>query len=203
MKFYQIVSELIIDCVRYLNQRFIEDIEGLNKEQGNITNINSSKFEQLEEKITKLTSQSNILHQSFNTLKEENVALSYSKSNLEQELNNIQNKYFTVESVNLALQEKMKAQEKNEKILFEEIENLKASEQKAKDERKVYEEKAEITFTSREAEFNKVLTALQQSGEEMKIKIQQLGKTFKTIFFSTSHFSKLLLGNCTFLLVFI
>ena len=182
MKFYQIVSELIIDCVRYLNQRFIEDIEGLNKEQGNITNINiSSKFEQLEEKITKLTSQSNILQQSFNTLKEENVALSCSNSNLEQELNNIQNKYFTVESLNLALQEKMKALEKNEKILFEEIENLKASEQKAKDERKVYEEKAEITFTTREAEFNKLLSALQQSEEEMKIKIQQLGKTFKTI----------------------
>ena len=86
-----------------------------------------------------------------------------------------------MESLNLALQEKMKAIEKNEKILFEEIEILKASEQKAKDERKVYEEKAEIAVTTREAELKNLLTQLQESEEEMKIKIQQLGKTFKTI----------------------
>ena len=77
----------------------------------------------------------------------------------------------------MAVQEKIKALEKNEKTLHEEIEKLKASEQKAKDERKVYEEKTEIAFTTREAEFQKVLTAVQQSEEEMKIKIQQLGKT--------------------------
>ena len=182
-RFYSILSESIIDIVRYLNQRFIEDIEDLSKEQGNITNINiSTKFELLEEKIAQLSSQSNSLNQSLGTLREENVALTSSNSNLEQELNSLQNKYFTVESNNLAVQEKIKALEKNEKILYEEIEKLKASEQKAKDERKVYEEKTEIAFTAREAELKKVLsTAVQQSEEEMKIKIQQLGKTFKTI----------------------
>ena len=183
--------------VRYLNQRFIEDIEDLSKEQGNITNINiSSKFAQLEEKIAQLSSQSHTLNQSLNTLREENVALTCSNSNLEQELNNLQNKYFTVESNNLAVQEKIKALEKNEKTLYEEIEKLKASEQKATDERKVYEEKTEIAFTAREAEFKKVLSkAVQQSEEEMKIKIQQLGKTSDNIavlvtsqFVTESHF---------------
>merc|ERR1711874_536067 len=170
-------QELTNKLQRYLNQRFIEDIEDLSKEQGNITNINiSSKFELLEEKIAQLSSQSNSLNQSLGTLREENVALNSSNSNLEQELSNLQNKYFTVESNNLAVQEKIKALEKNEKTLYEEIEKLKASEQKAKDERKVYEEKTEIAFTAREAEFKKVLTAVQQSEEEMKIKIQQLEK---------------------------
>merc|ERR1711874_194310 len=170
-------QELTNKLQRYLNQRFIEDIEDLSKEQGNITNINiSSKFELLEEKIAQLSSQSNSLNQSLGTLREENVALNSSNSNLEQELSNLQNKYFTVESNNLAVQEKIKALEKNEKTLYEEIEKLKASEQKAKDERKVYEEKTEIAFTAREADFKKVLTAVQQSEEEMKIKIQQLEK---------------------------
>ena len=181
-RFYSIISELIMDCLRYLNQRFIEDIDDLSKEQGNITKINiSSKFEQLEEKIAQLSSQSATLNLSLETLREENVALTSSNSNLEQELNNLESKYFTVESNSLAVQEKIKALEKNEKTLYEEIEKLKACEQKAKDERKVYEEKTELAFTAREAEFKRVLTAVQQSEEEMKIKIQQLGKTLDKI----------------------
>merc|ERR1711936_41561 len=48
-------QELTNKLPRYLNQRFIEDIELLSKEQGSITNINiSSKFEHLEETITNL-----------------------------------------------------------------------------------------------------------------------------------------------------
>merc|ERR1711936_1409638 len=76
-------QELTNKLPRYLNQRFIEDIELLSKEQGSITNINiSSKFEHLEETITNLDSKystlTNSLHKTINTLTEKNVALTSS-----------------------------------------------------------------------------------------------------------------------------
>ena len=166
---------------RYLNQRFIEDIELLSKEQGSITNINiSSKFEHLEETITNLDAKystlTNSLQKTINNLTEKNVALTSSHSNLEQEYSSLQNKYLAMESNNLAIQEKITVFETNEKTLFEEIRRLKATEQKLMDERKAFEEKTEMANTTREAEHKRALTALQQSEAEMQVKIQHLEK---------------------------
>merc|ERR1711874_205265 len=87
-------QELTNKLQRYLNQRFIEDIELLSKEQGSITNINiSSKFEHLEETITNLDAKysmlTNSLQKTINNLTEKNVALTSSHSNLEQEYSSL------------------------------------------------------------------------------------------------------------------
>ena len=161
-------------CCRYLNQRFIEDIELLSKEQGSITNINiSSKFEHLEETITNLdakySSLTNSLQKTVNNLTEKNVAL-------EQENKSLQEKYFNMETDKLTVQERVQVLETAEKTLSEEIRRMKAAEQKMKDERKAFEEKTEMAFATREAEHIKLLTALQQSEAEMQIKIQHLEK---------------------------
>merc|ERR1712079_277665 len=174
-------QELTNKLQRYLNQRFIEDIELLSKEQGSITNINiSSKFEHLEETITNLDAKystlTNSLQKTINNLTEENVALTSSHSNLEQEYSSLQNKYLAMESNNLAIQEKITVFETNEKTLFEEIRRLKATEQKLMDERKAFEEKTEMANTTREAEHKRALAALQQSEAEMQVKIQHLEK---------------------------
>ena len=157
-------------CCRYLNQRFIEDIELLSKEQGSITNINiSSKFEHLEETITNLDSRTNSLQKTVNILTEKNLAL-------EQENSSLQDKYFTMETDKLTMQERVQVLETAERTSSEEIRRLKAAEQKLREERKAFEEKTEMAFATREAEHIKLFTALQQSEAEMQIKIQNLEK---------------------------
>ena len=131
---------------RYLNQRFIEDIEELSKQQVNITNINiASKFEhleqtviRLEEKCLKLEKSNNSLssnytelEESLKTLEDKNSTLKEKYYNLEGDYSNLQQKFYKLEENSSFLQEQVTAMEKTEKNLTEEVERLKQNEKKS------------------------------------------------------------------------
>ena len=131
---------------RYLNQRFIEDIEELSKQQVNITNINiASKFEHLEQTVIRLEEKCHKLEKSHNglssnyteledamkTMEDKNTALKESYFNLEGDYSNLQQKFYKLEENSSFLQEKVITMEKTEKSLAEEIEKLKQAEEKS------------------------------------------------------------------------
>ena len=134
------------DFFRYLNQRFIEDIEELSKQQVNITNINiASKFEHLEQTVIRLEEKCHKLEKSHNglssnysdleeamkTIEDKNAALKESYFNLEGDYSNLQQKFYKLEENSNLLQEKVITMEKTEKILTEEVEKLKQSEKRS------------------------------------------------------------------------
>ena len=125
-------------CLRYLNQRFIEDIDDLMKGHegmknmfgGNTVNINQ-RFEQLE--------------QNYSSLETNNIHLTNSLSKLEAKFNSFEDNHdtlqqnFTVlQSTNSSLLEKIRLLERNHEETRHELE-LTASEL-----RKEMEEKASI-----------------------------------------------------------
>ena len=131
---------------RYLNQRFIEDIEELSKQQVNITNINiASKFEHLEQTVIRLeekchklekshsglSSNYTELEEAMKTMEDKNAALKESYFNLEGDYSNLQQKFYKLEENSSFLQEKVITMEKTEKSLTEEIERLKQAEKKS------------------------------------------------------------------------
>ena len=131
-----------------MNQRFIEDIEELSKQQTNITNINiASKFDHLEQTIlkleqkcdtleksqTSLTTNCTQLEGSVHSLEEKNTSLKDSYFNLEGDYSNLQQKFNKLEESSSLLQEQVIHLEKNEKMLKEEIEKLKEGNKDSKD----------------------------------------------------------------------
>jgi len=139
-------QELTNKLQRYLNQRFIEDIEELSKQQVNITNINiASKFEHLEQTVIRLEEKCHKLEKSHNglssnyteleeamkTMEDKNAALKESYFNLEGDYSNLQQKFYKLEENSSFLQEKVITMEKTEKSLAEEIEKLKQAEKKS------------------------------------------------------------------------
>lgn len=139
-------QELTNKLQRYLNQRFIEDIEELSKQQVNITSINiASKFEhleqtviRLEEKCLKLEKSNNSLssnytelEESLKTLEDKNSTLKEKYYNLEGDYSNLQQKFYKLEENSSFLQEQVTAMEKTEKTLTEEVEILKQNEKKS------------------------------------------------------------------------
>ena len=123
-----------------MNQRFIEDIEELSRQQVNITNINiASKFEHLEQTVIRLeekchqleksnnqvTSSCAELEESLKTMEEKNTSLTKSYFNLEGDYSNLQQKFYKLEENSSVLQESIVTLEKNEKLLNEEVDKLK------------------------------------------------------------------------------
>ena len=131
-----------------MNQRFIEDIEELNKQQTNITNINiANKFDHLEQTILKLEQKCEVLEKSqsslttncsqlegsLHTLEEKNSSLKDSYFNLEGDYSHLQQKFIKLEESSSQLQEQVVILERNEKLLKEEIDKLKEGNQDTKD----------------------------------------------------------------------
>ena len=125
-----------------MNQRFIEDIEELSRQQVNITNINiASKFEHLEQTVIRLeekchqleksnnqvTSSCAELEESLKTMEEKNTSLTKSYFNLEGDYSNLQQKFYKLEENSSVLKESIVTLENNEKLLNEEVDRLKKS----------------------------------------------------------------------------
>lgn len=138
-----------LQCLRYLNQRFIEDIDDLMKGHegmkdmfgGNTININQ-RFEQLE--------------QNYSSLETTNINLTNNLSKLEQKFNSfvenhdtLQQNFTVLQSTNSSLLEKIRLLERNQEETRHELE-LTASEL-----RKEMEEKANIQKSFQELQATK------------------------------------------------
>ena len=151
--------------LRYLNQRFIEDIDDLMKGHegmkdmfgGNTININQ-RFEQLE--------------QNYSSLETTNINLTNSLSKLEQKFNSfvenhdtLQQNFTVLQSTNSSLSEKIRLLERNQEETRHELE-LTASEL-----RKEMEEKANIQKSFQELQAAKSKVTILSGKQEKKCKI--------------------------------
>ena len=145
-----------LQCLRYLNQRFIEDIDGLMKGHegmkdmfgGNTININQ-RFEQLE--------------QNYSSLETTNINLTNSLSKLEQKFNSfvenhdtLQQNFTVLQSTNSSLLEKIRLLERNQEETRHELE-LTTSEL-----RKEMEEKANIQKSFQELQAAKAKVCVRE-----------------------------------------
>ena len=134
-------KHLLHSCFRYLNQRFIEDIEELSKHSQNITNINiGDKFTSLEQTIMRLEekcqnlekSHSNLafncteLESSLKSMEDKNASLQKSYFNLEGDYSNLQQKFYKLEENSTQMKEMLVTLETSEKSLKQEVDILKA-----------------------------------------------------------------------------
>merc|ERR1712098_202564 len=133
-------QELTNKLQRYLNQRFIEDIDELGKKQTSITNINiSEKFEHLEQSfqhlqhnVTRLeetnitlVKQNTALEENFSALEQTNMQLTQTLKTFQGNFSDLQQNLLTSNLNNQGLVERVAFLEKQKKKLHQEMTQLK------------------------------------------------------------------------------
>merc|ERR1711892_1634438 len=128
-------QELTNKLQRYLNQRFIEDIDDLGNKQASITNINiSQKFEHLEKSFQHLEQNFTRLEETNITLVQKNTALEERFSVLEKTNTELSNSVETFQESFNVLQQNLLTSSQNNQGLMERLSHLEKQEQEFKQE---------------------------------------------------------------------
>merc|ERR1711892_1505137 len=128
-------QELTNKLQRYLNQRFIEDIDDLGNKQASITNINiSQKFEHLEKSFQHLEQNFTRLEETNITLVQKNTALEEKFSVLEKTNTELSNSVKTFQESFNVLQQNLLTSSQNNQGLMERLSHLEKQEQEFKQE---------------------------------------------------------------------
>merc|ERR1711892_1433584 len=134
-------QELTNKLQRYLNQRFIEDIDDLGNKQASITNINiSQKFEHLEKSFQHLEQKNTALEERFSVLEKTNTELSNSVETFQESFNVLQQNLLTSSQNNQGLMERLSHLEKQEQEFKQEIRDINLLNETLEGKQKAFED---------------------------------------------------------------